>query len=238
MNEKKTSPLKFAIGEVLVVISLCFLIIVTLNYFKILPLSENFGFLAGLPQQSTSSSPQGGKPKGDISDQIFVRSVVMPFRPLIIKNTSTQTESQYVATSTAKLYKSSINVQMVVADKSDTTGISFANDKKYTTKEYRSLQIFRDIKSQNWMLQYITGSDSTYTYLTSSYNGNDFKNFTIMIENNGRNLTILSPSFVSKKITLPSSFYEFGNNIHASANVGPGATFTIFSLTYQSIYPF
>ena len=237
MENKKGSFLGATIAEILVLVILVILIVSTLNYFGIIRLSQSLPFLSFLPQQ-TQVSNQLQKRDSNVNamqnGKTIVRSIVKADGPQVLENTGSSTLYKFIATSSAKFTRETrIDLELSVNNMSSPSGIFFNNGLEYGDKNYKALRVFRADSNKNWLLEYRSQNKSTYTILAKAASRNEFKKFALLISQNGKTVTILSPGLQQKVLNLSDTFYDADRQMRAHAQVAPQSTLTIYSLSYQ-----
>ncbi len=246
-GDKKGSGLSSVITEVAIAAVLVALILGTLNYFAILPLSNTFSFLSFLPQQSIGVKPQTrgnqgqqattGQNQGRTSQ---VRQLIVPSDVKTFSNPTSEYKYNSIKDNGIKVTGPvRINVEMGVdlapsAQKaSDSSGLIFGNGLAKSKKDFRFLRIFYWPPSKNWSLQYQYGEKPEFFNLLSMPTGEIYARFSILISGNGRQVTVTLPTLEQKTFNLPDSLYTATNQMGSSIQVAPGQTVTVSSLNYQ-----
>ncbi len=245
-NKPKNSTLSAFFLEVGIAAVLVILILGTLNYFGIIPLSKSFPFLSFLPSQSQGQNYLGqfglapNQPNSKVlpnlnGKTIRTRGIVIPTSPKTFVNNGSTILYSPIASGGAKFTRQArVDVELTVNNGASGSGILFTNGKKFADKDYKAFRIFHNGEKNNWQAEYRSQNKSTYTMLVKSTSkGNEFRKIAFIISANGKVFTIFVSGVPSKIIQLSDSFYGAGQQIFASVQVAPKSELEINSLYYQ-----
>jgi hypothetical protein len=244
-NQGKSSPLGSVITEIIIAAVLVILILGTLNYFSILPLSQSFPFLSFLPQQSgitqlqkTEQSVSSSSGSGTISILPNLRAVVQAVEPQKITNSSASASYKFLPKSGIKI-SGPLRIDMEVGavtnsvKASDSDGLMFNNGLKYENKDFRLLRVFYYPKDKNWAIETRANNKSQYSFLAKAPKGTNFLKITLLISSDGKSITVLTPGAKSKTIPFSDSLYAAGKQMNIATQVAPNSELDIYSLYYQ-----
>lgn len=240
-NDQLTPRSKSSSGfwEVAVIAVLVFLILATLNYFRILPLSDTLPFLSFLPQQSASQ--RTAKPFAITQTQQkrppFVQQVIAPSDPKIFTNDTKVNKTFPIKGSGTRVINGlQIDVEMTLKqDKKSTAaaGFMFDNGLKFDDKNLRRLFLFYWPKSNAWVLSYQYGNQKEFTGNLVRIRGAIYGKFSLKISKDGRNVVIVLPNGEERTLALKEPLYGVKNTMSARVSVPPNSGLTISSLSYQ-----
>ncbi len=224
--------------EGLVVVLLSVLILATLNYFNILPISQNLRFLSFLPQQTriqVTNKPSALLPNGTSGT---IRTLVRPVTPLLISND--KNEYLYVPIQNSEIeVNGQIRIDAELMDNStsdsSTSGIIFRNGIKPDDAGYQHLRVFYNPKDQNWLLEHKDNNKAQY-YGISPKNDDpqfNFRRISLILSEDGKTITLLISGVPGKTITLLNSMFLPSNKMNMMAGVAPGSELNIYGLYYQ-----
>ena len=245
-EDKKGSGLSSVITEVAIAAVLVVLILGTLNYFAILPLSKTFPFLSFLPAQSTQGEPKTGNQgqqtrtnqnQGRASQ---VRQLIVPSDVKTFANSTSEYKYNPIKDGGIKVagpvrINVEIGIDLVPSDQkaSDSSGLIFGNGLAKSQKDFRFLRLFLWPPGKGWGLEYHYAGKSEFYSLLSMPTGEIYGRFSILISGNGKQVTVTTPTFEQKTFNLPESLYTTTNQMDSSIQVAPGQTVTVSLLNYQ-----
>lgn len=235
MENGKKGSVNSLIVEFLVAVALIIGIIFTLNYFNVVPLSNEFSFLSFLPHQAITN-PITEPSQTTINQEMgtSVVGVVRSIQPLTADNSGNGSYLyQLIPGGSLTLSKSTrIDVELSTTVSSGSGGIIFANKNKYTDLAYKAIHVFLNQPKNNWLLEYRSQSKSNYLFLVKG-GGDNFKKFTLIIPSDGKSITVLSPAFEAKTLKLQDPVFSGENKLDALIEVAPKSKTVIYSLYYQ-----
>ncbi len=243
-NSKKASSLGSTLVEVGVAGVLIILILSTLNYFGILPLSSNFKFLSFLPTQTKSSSlflsPNSGVGKrgNNALSNVVTRVLVRPIEPKKLVNGTDNFLFAPIASSSVKI-KDNIRIDMELTNvqgSSATQGSSlvFRNSFKYQDSKYRHLRVFYYPKNKVWILEARSKNKSQFfTLKKENAKGPNFAKVGLIVNPSGKSVTLLVAGKRNKTIVLADSLYDSGKVMNSSVQIAPHSELDIYGLYYQ-----
>lgn len=233
----------FTIGkaELVVTVLLIALILATLNYFSLIPLSEtfpSFSFLPKLKTQQKKSPPS----KAITQKAPTIQYLVAPNNPKTFSNN----EDQYVYnplenSSIRVMGPVRIDIEMTVSklteakeNASTSSSLMFDNGLYQSlNKDYRFLRLFYSAPHKNWALEYYYGGRSKFLPLLSVGSGEIYGKFILSISSDGKNVKITLPTGEQKALDLPDSLYTATNKMRSMIQVAPFSQITLHSLSYQ-----
>jgi len=159
-NKKPLQNMKFE-PKILVIILLCIIIVGTLNYFNILPLSSKFALFSFLPHQGeqiqnsmVTSSPVSKK----IPEQ---QQVISPDKPMTFSNDKNSDDRLSIPDSNIRVLKDLqidvefSNTKTNQTPSNATAGYIFDNDLPADNKNLRLLYLFYYFSTNTWNLEYL-----------------------------------------------------------------------------------
>lgn len=245
-EKEQNSLLVAGVAEVAIAAVLIIAILGTLNYFAILPLSNTFSFLSFLPQQSNQTKLSRGNQrqqttKGSSQDQISqLTQLIVPSNAKTFTNSASEDKYNVIKGSEIRVMGPlKINVEMgielasAVEKASGSSGLVFGNGLIQSPKDLGFIRLFYYPPGRNWALGYYHGDNSEFYNLLSMPTGEIYGKFSLLISENGRQVTVTLPTSENKTFNLPDSLYTATNQMSSTIQVAPGHTVTVSSLSYQ-----
>lgn len=239
-NEKKKSFLSAVLLEVSIIAVLVIGILVTLNYFRIIPLSATFPYFSFLPAQNAiqlnTSNPSQ---PSSVSEQSGTAESVLLASQKKIDNPGTK--YLYASLNRSKISVAGTitlkgNFGISVEESTNISGIIFSNGLDYIDDDYKNLSLFYFPKGKNWTLEYRAKGKSEYFPLIGGRQKDNGITFSMSVDNEGKTLSISLSDLVDNKVKtihLPSSLYENGREMTIFSQVAPGSELNIYGLRYE-----
>ncbi len=246
-DKKGKSLLAAGLVEITIVTVLIVAILGTLNYFAVLPLSDTFPFLSFLPQQSTQVNPQKRDNQfpqakiGQNQDQSSnVRRLIVSPDVKTVTNSTIDYKYDSIKDSFIKVTGPvRINIELgfdLTPDAQTASGsgsFMFGSGLGGSKKDLRILSLFYWPPGKTWALQYLYGEKSEFYNLISMPTGKIYGRFSLLISGDGKQVTVILPTFEQKAFNLPDSLYTATNQMNSTIQVAPGQTITVSDLNYQ-----
>jgi hypothetical protein len=236
--EKKRSKLaKAALKEAIIILALTLLIIVTLNYFGMVPLSRNFPALTFLP---VSGSLKVDDPKDEIiEDQknLQTRSIVPEENPLVLTHSGDTQQAEYplIEQSAFKPVQDMvIDLDLSAEPGSEGSGIMFGSNFPSQTLR-RILYLTYYSQGKTWILRFENSGKSVQANIPVSEDLVDKirAKFTIRISQNGKVVYADIGQKDPIKLNLPSTLYDPNAETVAVAQIPSSTTLKINLLKYS-----
>lgn len=242
MDQEKEQSLKTGLSAIVMLVLLISAVLLTLNYFEVVPLSKTFSFLSFLPAQSRIKSGSldtsvGGLPPrqqrsgGVRREEGTQKNVITAGNPLVVENSSAGLKYQPINNAfvnpTGELI---IETELSVGQEgTGSTGIFLTNGLSNNDSDRRQLGVFYDTKIQNWLIEYKAGNKSEFRRLGVKER---FVKLRMAIVPEG-NSVLVNSGLENKKIYFSGSIYDSGTKMNARIQVGPNSELTINSLSYK-----
>ena len=247
-NEKKKSFLPAVFLELSIIVALVIGILLSLNYFNVLPLSSTFSFFAFLPKASVVSSPSkvlqidqknvnepnlSQNPNGSGTVKRSIISVEAPRK--LINNESAY---KYFNFPTAAINVKSpltidLDVSAIGGEEGQDSGIIFNNRLQYADAGYAHIRLFYDFDDTKWILEHKANNKSQYISLNTSSSDRDSIKASIFIGQEGKLLKITIAGQKDQNITLQEPLYKTTNSMGIIAKVAPNSELEVSSLSYR-----
>jgi len=232
MDGNKKTAVQGLIIEAGIAGFLVILILITLNYFNILPISDSFSFLSFLPRQGAAGvQVQNGS-------GTRMKLVVRPVNPLLSANGTKNTLFTPIASSSVNVTRQ-FRIETEVSDnggKASTLGggLTIKNTKKFSDNDYRHLRIFYYPKNKNWLLEARSKNKSQFFFLTRApLKGANFEKITLIVNSKGDGVTVLVPGIPERTFKLNDSLYDAGSQLNALISTPSKSEFDLYSLSYE-----
>jgi hypothetical protein len=235
--KNKQSVVAAFIVEGVIVLVLVTAILVTLNYFGIVPLSRTFSFLSFLPSQtriqsgSLSRNVQNQVPRNQGTSAGQQKSVITSESPMVVENTAKEFKYEPVKNGFINPRgELTIEADLTVGENvGGGTGIVFTNGLGFDDDNRRSLGLYFYPKDGNWLIEYRANNKSEYRGIKVTQKAAKFK---LIVGPLGKSVLVTSGSD-SVNFQFSSSLYDAGKQMRMGSQVGPNSTLTINSLTYN-----
>lgn len=242
MGDNKSAAIKGMLIEISVAGMLVILILGTLNYFNILPLSQTFPFLSVLPSQQkaqVSNNPSIIQRQSSNSPQSAtvpaIKVLVESTSPKKFSNSASQTSIKYLEDSyvLANYNRSlGIDIDMTISgSSSSSSGISLGENIYSNSLPRISLYYFSQANS--WLLSEDNAGEKKYTTLAkvekdSIINGK----FTLLISRDGKTIKVQPPAGNNITINLSRSLYGSKRSLTITTLVAPNSSLNLNYLRY------
>lgn len=242
ISSKPASLFTMGRAELVVTVLLIALILATLNYFSLIPLSETFPSFSFLPKLKT----QQKKPtqlQSNTQKTPTIQYLVAPNNPKTFSNnTSDFLYEVFPNESIRVLGPITIAVELTVEDdsKNGNKSSSYMFDNglyQSLNKDYRFLRVFYYAPDKNWAVEYYYGGESKFLSLISVGSGEIYGKFVLSISSDGKEVKITLPTGQEKTFALPDSLYTATNKMRSIIQVAPTSEVSVISLSYQYSSP-
>lgn len=249
-QEKKSSQgflsfLQVGVLEAIFIALLVAIIIVTLNYFNVVPLSRTFSLLSFLPQQKDTSPQKSllvGTPPTITKGGPTIHYLITPNDPKKFTNDTSEYKHTVISDSTIKVRGElgidiEIGIDLAGEKSSQSSGFQFTNALP-SEKDSITLFLYLLPSGREWGIQYRHADSEQIFPLFKVPSGKIYGKFSLNISSDGRRVSATLPSGEKKTIVLPDTIYSVTNLMSSAVLVAPNLEVSIFSLNYRYQFPF
>lgn len=242
-DEKKDFSLSAVLLQSGIIVVLVIGILVSLNYFNLLPLSSSFSFLSFLPKEKIV--PSQIKPVQVEQKNTAQKPNIIAERQVISSDTQTFVNKddkkylyQVIKTSSLNIpinTKVKIDAELTVTavgDEQNINGLLFGDDLAKTDAKY--LMLFYYPKDKSWDLGYRHGDKKVFLNIAQNSGEKISTKISLSVSLDGTMVYVGLPNGGVKTLNLPESMYEDSRRLFTIAQAGPKASLEVTSLKYQT----